>query len=110
MATVSEIPTQGGQPFTEVVTWGGVSYTLFFKWNPASYCWVLDIWDQSGTTPILTGLALVTGTDVLGQFAYLPVGAQAIITVMTIGPFISPDTVPDFNNLGSDGHVYLLTP
>lgn len=110
MATVSEIPTQSGRPFSERVAWNGVTYSLQFKWNITSYCWTLDIYDTTGTTPILTGLALVTGTDVLGQYAYLPVAAQAILTVMTVGPFVSPDTPPDFNNLGSDGHVYLLTP
>ena len=110
MSTIAEIPTQPGRPFSEQVTWQGVQYTLQFWWNPASYCWVLDIYDSSGANPILTGLPLVTGTDVLGQFGYLPVAAQAVITVMSVGPGVSPDQVPDFGNLGSDGHVYLITP
>jgi len=110
MATIAEIPTEAGHPFTERVSWLGVEYTLRFQWNPVSDCWVLDIWDSGNETPILTGMALVTGCDVLGQFAYLPVAVNAIITVMGVGPFQSPDAVPTFTNLGSDGRVYLLTP
>lgn len=110
MASITTIPTWGGRPFSERVTWQGVQYTLNFKWNAASYCWNLDIYDAGGVSPILTGLALVTGTDVLGQFGYLPVGAQAMITVMTVGPGISPDSVPTFDNLGGDGQVFLITP
>jgi hypothetical protein len=108
--TIAEIPTQPGRPFSEQLTWQGVQYTLQFKWNQASYCWVLDIYDSGDVNPILTGLPLVTGTDVLGQFGYLPVAAQAVITVMTIGPGISPDSVPTFTNLGDDGRVYLVMP
>lgn len=110
MSTIAEIPTESGRPFSEQVTWQGVQYTLQFWWNPASYSWVLDIYDSSGTNPILTGLPLVTGTDILGQFGYLPVAAQAVLTVMTVGPGISPDSVPTFQNLGGDGRVYLITP
>jgi hypothetical protein len=29
---------------------------------------------------------------------------------MSIGPEVSPDTVPTFSNLGEDGHLYLTTP
>jgi hypothetical protein len=29
---------------------------------------------------------------------------------MSIGPDVSPDEVPNFNNLGSEGHLYLTTP
>jgi hypothetical protein len=109
MATIAEIPTLAGQPFSENVTWDGVAYALQFKWNPSIQAWMLDISDTAGV-PLLMGLALVTGCDVLEQFIYLPLGAHTAITVMTIGPGISPDTVPNFDNLGADGHVYLVMP
>jgi hypothetical protein len=110
MATVVEIPTEAEHPFTETITWGGVAYALAFKWNSVNQCWGLDIFAEDGVTPILTGLALITGTDILGQFGYLPVGATTVMTVMSIGPFVSPDSVPNFYSLGSDGHVYLVMP
>jgi hypothetical protein len=110
MTTVAEIPTQPGRPFSERVTWDGATYTLHFGWNPVLNAWVLDIWDEGNDTAILTGLPLVTGTDILGQFIYLPVGAHTVVTVMGVGPFSSPDAVPTFDNLGSDGRVYLVMP
>lgn len=110
MTTISEIPTRSGRPFSEIISWNGVDYLLQFKWNIPTQCWILDILDNNTNTPILMGIALVTGCDVLEQFGYLEVAAQAAIEVMVRGPFVSPDTVPNFDNLGIDGHVYLLTP
>jgi hypothetical protein len=110
MATVTEIPTLSGRPFSEIVTWQGASYTLHFKWNRMAQYWLLDIWDGLNAAPILSGLAVVTGCDVLEQFAYLPLAAHTIITVMTIGPANSPDQIPNFTNLGGDGRVYLVLP
>jgi hypothetical protein len=70
----------------------------------------VDFDDETGTTMILHGMPLLTGADMLEQFGYMPLGAQAILTVMSIGPEVSPDTVPTFSNLGEDGHLYLTTP
>jgi hypothetical protein len=110
MATITEIPTMNGRPFSEIISWNGVDYLLVFKWNIPTQCWMLDILDSVSNTPILMGLALVTGCDILEQFGYLEVAAQAAMTIMVQGPFVSPDTIPNFTNLGVDGHLYLLTP
>jgi hypothetical protein len=108
--TIAEIPTEPNHPFSEVITWDSVAYTLYFKWNSVCRCWTLDIYEDDGVTPILTGLALVTGTDVFGQYGYLPLAASTIMTVMSVGPFVSPDRVPNFESLGEDGRVYLVMP
>jgi hypothetical protein len=55
-------------------------------------------------------MPLVTGSDLLEQFGYIPLGANTIFTVMTTGPDKSPDTVPTFTNLGGEGHLYVSTP
>lgn len=110
MSTVSEIPTKQGRPFSESCSWNFMTYYLQFKWNIPAQCWVLDISDNTTGAPILMGVALVTGCDVLEQFGYLEVAANAAMEVLTSGPFVSPDTVPNFTNLGVDGHVYVLTP
>jgi hypothetical protein len=110
MATNIEIPTQSGAPFTERITLQDVVYTLDFHWNTVAKVWNLDFYDDTGQTPILRGVALVTGCDLLEQFAYLPLGARLILTTMTIGPGISPDTVPGFYNLGTDGRLYATMP
>lgn len=106
----AEIPTQPNQPFSERVTLQGITYTLAFRWNVVANVWTVDFLDEVAEVSILKGIPLVTGCDLLEQFAYLPLGAKLILTVMTIGPGVSPDTVPGFNDLGLDGHLYATTP
>lgn len=73
-------------------------------------CWTVDFYDITGMIGILAGVPLVTGCDLLEEYGYLPLGATAIFTVMSIGPAVSPDTVPTFTSLGGDGHLYVTTP
>jgi hypothetical protein len=115
MAINTEIPTFAGRPFSERVTlpvpYGATTtFTLQFYWNKRAQCWVVDFLDSTAQYKILCGVPLVTGADLLEQFLYLDLGRNAFLTVMTIGPGLSPDTVPTFNNLGIDGHLYLTTP
>lgn len=105
-----EIPTQPNRPFSERVSLRGVSYTLFFSWNVVMNCWVVDVYDESGRIPVILGMPLVTGSDLLEQFGYLAIGADAIWTVMTVGPDVSPDSVPTFDNLGVEGRLYMTSP
>ena len=109
MTTYVEVPTEPGQPFTERLQIDGISYTLRFGWNHRAAYWVLDFWSEGNDVPILCGVPLVTGSDLLEQFVYLPLGARSILIVVTTGPGKSPDTIPTFSNLGVDGHLYLLT-
>jgi hypothetical protein len=87
-----------------------VTYTLAFRWNTVSRVWMLDIYDEDMTAALIRGIALVTGCDLLEQFAYMTLGATLMLTVMTIGPGVSPDNIPDFNDLGVDGHLYATMP
>lgn len=81
----------------------GVPYNLTVKWNTVALCWVLDISDQNDTD-ILTGIPLVTGADLLAQYAYLNFGGQ--LTCQTDGDLTA---VPTYENLGTDGHLYFTT-
>lgn len=111
MATHVEIPTGPGEPFSERIAWtDGVTYTLRFNWNTRANCWTVEFWNVGNTVKVVCGVPLVTGCDLLEQFAYLGLGANTILTVMAIGPALSPDTVPTFYNLGIDGHLYMTTP
>jgi hypothetical protein len=62
--------------------------------------WVLDIADDIGN-PILSGIPLVTGANLLSQYGYLGFGGG--LYVMTTS---DPDAVPTFENLGDDGLLY----
>jgi|SRR5215471_12279476 len=89
---------------------GGVTYTLHLRWNPVCESWVIDIHDANDDGTLgLSGIPLVTGTDLLGQFRYLGIGGGVPLITMTIGPGHSPDEVPTYDNLGVDGQLYFKT-
>lgn len=83
---------------------GGVLYTLIVKWCWPAQCWIIDILDSNGT-PLLSGIAIVTGADLLDQFEYLGFGGQFIVQTNN-----DTDAVPTFDNLGSQGNLYFVVP
>lgn len=72
------------------------------KWNTAAACWVADFTDQD-KAPLLSGVALVPGADLFGQFEYLAFGGKLI--VQTDGDV---NAVPTFSNLGQQGKLYFV--
>ncbi len=88
---------------TLTVQMDGVKRKLTFYWNTASACWIIDIKDPDGT-PVLTGIPVVTGLDLLEQHAYLELGGSLIVQT-DHGPLLPPT----FENLGTEGHVFFVT-
>lgn len=76
---------------------------MTYKWNRMSACWVVDIADVDGN-PLLNGVPIITGADLLGQFEYL--GFEGQLIAQTDG---DPMAVPTFENLGQQGHVYFIS-
>lgn len=101
--TPFEIPL-GPAPRKQAITLAGVAYTLRTRWCDPVKSWVLDILDVN-EAPVLQGLPLVTGVDLLDQFAYLGVGGQLIAQTDH-----DKDSPPTFSNLGSTGHLYFVLP
>lgn len=101
MPTPYEIPlTPNAQTFD--VSLGGIDYNMRLIWNSISACWVLDIADASNN-PLVRGIPLVTGANLLGQYAYLGIPGGLTVTVDDgIG-------VPTYPGLGSTGHLYFVT-
>ena len=62
--------------------------------------WALDISDQNNN-PIVCGIPLVPGIDLLYQYAYLGFGGSLVVSVDG-----DPNGVPDFAGLGTTGHLY----
>jgi hypothetical protein len=60
---------------------------------------VLDIADASGA-PVVSGLPLLPGVDLLGQYGHLGIGG-ALIVMLDSG---AGDAVT-FNNLGTSAHL-----
>lgn len=103
MTTIFQLPIQNtAQTFT--VTLSGVIYTFTLQYrNIDQGGWVLDIGDVTNT-PILQGIPLVTGTDLLGKYAYLGFVGGLYVQTTT-----DPDAVPTFDNIGIDGQLYYVT-
>jgi len=103
MTTRYEIPlVPRAQELT--IALGGIDYSLTIHWCSPANAWIIDIADKNGVA-ILTGIPLVTGTDLLAPFAYLNFGGQLIASTDN-----NADAVPTYSNLGSTGHLYFDVP
>lgn len=99
MSIYSEIPTTNrAQEFT--IQLSGVQYwlTLVYNSQPESG-WILNIADAQ-KAPIINGIPLVTGIDLLEQYAHLQFGGR-----LWVQTFSNPDAVPTYENLGTDGKL-----
>jgi hypothetical protein len=96
------IPLQpANQVFT--LTLAGVQYQFTVKWNDANQAWTLDIADATGANPIISGIPIVTGADLLAPYGYLNFGGQLIAQTTN-----DTNAVPTLANLGSAGNVYFV--
>lgn len=97
--TPYEVPLSS-VPQTFQITIAMIVYVLTVRWNSQNQSWVLDISDQNNV-PILQGIPLVTGSDLLEQYGYLNFGFQLIC--QTDHDLLAP---PTYANLGTTGHLY----
>lgn len=105
MATAYNIPLTP-QPQTFQISLGGVQYRITLQWRDADLGgWFLDIADTSGNA-IVSGIPLVTGCDLLAQYAYL--GFPGQLWVISNGG--DPSPVPTFTDLGVSNSLLFVTP
>jgi len=91
-------------PQTFFVSVRGVQYSCTLQWrDTTNEGWIIDIADSSGN-PIISGIPLVTGVDLLAQYGYMGFGFE--LWVQTD----AADAPPTYTNLGSTSHVYAITP
>lgn len=107
MTTVVEIPLVAATPRNFRVVLAGSTYAMHVYWCVPAQCWVLDIADQD-SVPLVNGLAMVTGTDLLVQYGYLDITVQLLV----VSDQKPPDVVPGWNDWGSGGtstgHLYAV--
>jgi len=103
MANYYNIPLiQGPQSFT--VRLGSVTYAMQINYrNSPEGGYTLDISDTNGN-PIVQGIPLVTGCDLLAQYKHL--GFAGRLWVQTAS---SPDAAPSFAGLGTDSTILWVT-
>ena len=100
--TPLEIPLIPSTAQTFTITLVGVTYTMTVHWCAPSSCWVLDIADQNAV-PIVSGIPIITGADLLAAYGYLGIGGQLIVQTD-----YDVDAVPTFDNLGDTSHLFFL--
>lgn len=96
---IYEIPLKPTPQLLKIAL-AGTTYSLRVDWNLAAACWMLDI-RQADETPIVEGIPLVTGVDLLEQYGYLNFGGR--LFAQTDGDINQP---PTFSDLGTLGHLY----
>jgi hypothetical protein len=101
MATPFLIPLQPTNQ-TFQITLAGVVYTLTVRWNDMNEAWTLDLADQN-QNPIVSGIPLVTGVDLLAPYGHLNIGGQLIAQTTN-----DTNAVPTLANLGSSGNLYFV--
>ena len=98
--SVYQIPLSAASQTIQVMI-GQVQYQLTVQWRKFSG-WVLDIASTDGT-PIISGIPLVTGTDLLGQYSHLGIGGSLLVATNA-----DPDAVPTYENLGDASNLYFV--
>jgi hypothetical protein len=101
MTTAYEIPLKNEAQQLNI-TIEGVVYSLALAWNTFAGAWYLDVSDQN-LTPILQGVKLLPGGDLLAPYAYLGFGFELVVQT-------DHDTfaAPTYANLGVDSHLYAV--
>lgn len=104
MSTTYEFPLRAEAQLIQIQL-GEVEYRVRFGWGDTTDGgWFMDIADADDV-PIVRGLALTAGENVLQQFDYLGIAGE--IRVQTDGDDL---VEPTYANLGSNGKVLFITP
>lgn len=101
--TPYEIPMSSA-PQSFQISLLGVVYSLVVKFCWAANCWVMDINDIN-SVPVINGMTLVTGVDLLAQYSYLGIGGS-----LYVQSDFNLAAVPSFDNMGKTGHIYFVVP
>lgn len=98
-----EIPL-APEPQRFTVTLSGIDYCLTVQYRLAGGAgWVVDIAD-SNDVPLVSGIPLVTGGDLLASYRHL--GFTGALWVQGAS---YPDDVPTYEDLGIGSHMYWVT-
>lgn len=95
-----EVPLSA-KPQSLKITLANVVYQFTVQWRTRAG-WVLDIASQDAE-PIVQGLPLVTGADLLGQHKHLGIGGSLMVATDA-----DLDAVPTYANLGTESHLYFV--
>ena len=103
MITAFRIPLVATPQFFDI-TLAGKAYSMVCRWNGEMPAWVLDIADATTATPLLFGLPIVTGVNLLAQYRHLEFGGGLIARTDGAG-----NPPPTETNLGTESYLYFVT-
>lgn len=104
MATVYELPLT---PIAQTVSLSlaGATVRMTLAWRDAGGSgWCLDLADADGA-PLVAGLPLVTGCDLLGQHKHLGLPFE-----LWVQGDPDPSAVPTYAGLGTQSKLYAVVP
>lgn len=100
MSTTYTIPltTDPNNTLQCSLTLNGVSYTfsLFLAYNTIAGYWAMTISDAKTNTVLISAIPLITGCDLLEQYAYMGLGSMYIVNTDN-----NSADYPDDTNLGT---------
>lgn len=92
------------EPQSFFINLAGKSYKLVNLWNPTANSWVLDFYDEK-EIPILRGVPLVAGVDLLEQHTSLYFGGKLYAQTEN-----AKFEIPTFENIGISSFLYFVVP
>lgn len=82
------------EPQSFTITLAAKEYRFTVRWLEVDEGgWMLDIQEPENSEPILMGIPLITGADLLEQYAYLEFGGKL---------FVGSELPPTIDNLGTE--------
>ena len=103
MTSIVELNVSAEKAQRFVQELGGTSYNFRLTYNTESDgSWILDIGD-SNQVPIVAGIPLVSGTDLLGAYRHLGFTGSLVVTTDR-----GSGEVPTFEGLGTTSHVFFV--
>ena len=98
--SIARIPTSPMPQRFLITLSAGQTYQLVTQYRDAPEAgWTLDIGEPNGT-PIISGIPLVTGVNLLAQYQHLIVGSLFVLSD------VETWAVPGFSDLGISSHLY----
>ncbi|EDJ7416999.1 hypothetical protein CHY15_06285 [Salmonella enterica subsp. enterica serovar Brandenburg] len=98
--TIQEIPlTADNQQFSIILA--GITWRIRIIWR--DLYWIMDLQNDRGE-PVISGIPLVTGADLLAQYAYMGLGFKLVVMCDD-----STQDYPTKTDLGGSSHLLVLT-
>lgn len=102
MANYYEVPVTP-VPQRMVITLAGKPWNLNLYWNDICGKWIFDLADQN-QVPVLSGIPVVAGVDMMGQFEYLGIGGSLVVQTDA-----NPNEDPTQENFGTGSRLIFVT-